>query len=193
MLIFTFVLSLSLQYSWSCDANIVYDECTDDRVFYADQIDFDLSLTTFDPSTTSTSSSSDDYTIPSGAVCVATGGYLLDHNVVTSDTEPVNIPRAVCITPPAEREEHMAVRLGLVCSGGMVEMTWNTSLTSFRHTAKITLHTTCLNSQRALHEVCVYMHPLYTASQISWYVCCAVSHHIICIQILLATIQNWTF
>ena len=95
-----------------------------------------------------------NHIIPNGAVCVGTGSYQLDHNLVTSVTEPVNISPAVCILPPPpEREEHMAVRLGLVCSGGMVEMTWNTSLTSFRHTTNITLHTTCLNSQRTVHEV----------------------------------------
>ena len=132
---------------------MLYNECDDDRVFIDDQLEYNLDLTTMDPSTTSTSSSSDDYIIPSGAVCVATGGYVLDHNLVASDSEPISIPRSVCITPPAEREEHMAVQLGLVCSGGMVEMTWNTSLTSFRHTANITLYTTCLNSQETLDEV----------------------------------------
>ena len=155
-------------------------------MFLADQLEYNLNLTTMDPSTTSTSSSSDDYIIPSGAVCVATGSYLLDHNLVKRDSEPVSIPRSVCITPPAEREEHMVVRLGLVCSGGMVEMTWNTSLTSFRHTANITLNTTCLNSQGTLYKVQSKLWCCCCFLPIQFWVLCFVVKY----EILLSLIKN---
>ena len=112
----------------------------------AEQSHFDLILTTSDPSV----ASNDDYIIPNGAVCVASGRYQLDHVTIT---EPTVIPLAMCITPPSLREGDVGVQLGLVCGGGVVEMTWNTSLTSFQYTTNITLHLTCLNSHETLDEV----------------------------------------
>ena len=114
-----------------------------------EQSHFDLNLTTSDPSVAS-SSTSGGAIIPNGAVCVASGRYHLDHNTVA---EPTAIPRAICITPPSVREEDVGVQLGVVCGGGVVEMT---SLTSFQHTTNITLHLTCLNSREALDEVHTY-------------------------------------
>ena len=117
-----------------------------------EQSHFDLILTTSDPSVAS-SSTSGGRIIPNGAVCVASGRYQLDHGTITN---PTAIPRAMCITPPSVREGDVGVQLGVVCGGGVVEMTWNTSLTSFQHTTNITLHLTCLNSHEALDEVHTY-------------------------------------
>ena len=118
-----------------------------------EQADFDLILTTSD-STTSPSGRDGVYSIPTGAACVATGSYLLDHSVLDpATTRRAVIPPAICVTQPSVREEDVSVRLGLECSGGVVDMTWNTSITSFQHTANITLHTACLNSQKTRDEV----------------------------------------
>ena len=131
-----------------------YDDEIDGFGYYgesspAEQSQFDLTLTTSDPSVAS-SSTGVGRIIPNGAVCVASGKYQLDHQTITN---PTTIPRAMCITPPSVREGDVGVQLGVVCGGGVVEMTWNTSLTSFQHTTNITLHLTCLNSHEALDEV----------------------------------------
>jgi hypothetical protein len=134
------------EYSYDDEMDIFgyYDESSP-----AEQSYFDLILTTSDPSVAS-STTSGGAIIPNGAVCVASGKYQLDHGTIT---KPTAIPRAMCITPPSVREGDVGVQLGVVCGGGVVEMTWNTSLTSFQHTTNITLHLTCLNSHEALDEL----------------------------------------
>lgn len=67
----------------------------------------------FDPSPASMSSNSDDYIIPSGEMCVATSSNLLDHNLLTSDTELTCIFLMLCVTPPGERE-YVAVYIYIV-------------------------------------------------------------------------------
>ena len=86
--------------------------------------------------------------VPSGAVCIATGSYLLDkyHEFATT------IRSELCMVPAIDNDER-SVQLGLVCGEDTVDVSWNTSRTTYRRTAGISLFTTCLNSTDKLEAV----------------------------------------
>ena len=107
--------------------------------------DFTLTVTTFDPRR---SMNIDEFSVPRGAVCIATGSYLLakDHQFATT------IPSELCMLPAIDSDDR-SVKLGLVCGENTVDISWNTSWTTYQHTASISLFTTCLNSTDKLEEV----------------------------------------
>ena len=139
-----------MQYGWFYDdaKNLdEYDYYYDD--LHTDQPTFDLTLRAFQAGVTMETGIG-DRVVPNGAVCVGTGTYKFDHG---NDPNAVTMPPVMCLVPPVVRDD--TVRLGLLCHDGVIEMTWNTSLTPSGHTSNITLFLSCLNLAHERHEVIV--------------------------------------